>query len=198
MLQVLRAARVAPGATLIRQGDPGDDMYLVLAGRVAVQVVMPNGQPTQVDTIEAGGVVGEMALLTGQPRTASVVALDDVEVACLSRHDFEGLATRHPEALNLFLHRVLPRLRRTQLVGVLTELFGALAPDAQADLEAQLEWHEIGGRRDAVPPGRCRRRRVHRGQRAAARDGGRRRACRTASAWWRRPGAARPWARSAC
>jgi NTE family protein/lysophospholipid hydrolase len=120
-------------------------MFLVLAGRVAVQVVTSTGAPMLVDVIADGGVVGEMALLTGQPRTASVVALEPVEVASLSRHAFEALAARHPEALNLFLHRVLPRLRRTQLVKVLTELFGPLEPQAQADLEAHLEWREIAG-----------------------------------------------------
>lgn len=145
LLARLAAVRFVDGATLIRQGDAGDDMFLVLSGRVAVQVVTASGAPTVVDTLEAGGVVGEMALLTGQPRTASVVALGEVEAATLSRADFEALAQRHPEALNLFLHRVLPRLRRTQLVGVLTELFGPLEPAAQADLEAHLEWHELAG-----------------------------------------------------
>lgn len=145
ILARLRAARLDRGATLIRQGEHGDAMYLVLAGRVAVQVVTAAGVPMVVDTLEPGGVVGEMALLTGQPRTATVVALDPVEVAALSRPDFEALAARHPEALNLFLHRVLPRLRRTQLVGVLTELFGPLPPAAEADLEAHLTWHELRG-----------------------------------------------------
>jgi NTE family protein/lysophospholipid hydrolase len=145
VLGVLRSAHYAPGAALMRQGDAGDDMFLVLEGRVAVQVVTAAGEPTVVDTIESGGVVGEMALLTGQPRTATVVALTPVEVACLARRDFESLAAHHPEALNLFLHRVLPRLRRTQLVGVLTELFGALEPQAQADLEQHLEWRELAG-----------------------------------------------------
>ena len=145
VLGMLRAGRLERGASLMRQGEPGDDMFLVLSGRLAVQVVTATGEPTVVDEIADGGVVGEMALLTGQPRTASVVALDAVEVACLSRHAFETLAARHPEALNLFLRRVLPRLRRTQLVGVLTEWFGPLDPAAQADLEAHLEWRELAG-----------------------------------------------------
>ncbi|HEX4884903.1 MAG TPA: cyclic nucleotide-binding and patatin-like phospholipase domain-containing protein [Casimicrobiaceae bacterium] len=145
VLGVLRAAHLPPGATLMRQGDAGDDMFLVLTGRVAVQVVTAADEPTVVDEIEPGGVVGEMALLTGQPRTATVVALTPVDVACLARRDFEALAAHHPEALNLFLHRVLPRLRRTQLVGVLTELFGALGAQAQKNLEQHLEWREIAG-----------------------------------------------------
>ncbi|GIK85036.1 MAG: cyclic nucleotide-binding protein [Betaproteobacteria bacterium] len=145
LLGVLRGLQLDAGAVLMRQGDPGDDMYLVLSGSVAVQIVTASGEPVRVDAIATGGVVGEMALLTGQPRTATVVALEPTEVASLSRADFEAVAQRHPEALNVFLHRVLPRLRRTQLVAVLTDLFGPLEPQAQADLEKHLEWREIPG-----------------------------------------------------
>ena len=58
VLGMLRARRLAKGDMLMRQGEPGDDMYLVLSGRVAVQVTMANGDPTVVDEIADGGVVG--------------------------------------------------------------------------------------------------------------------------------------------
>ena len=50
LLAVLRVGRLPEGATLIRQGEPGDDMFLVLAGRVAVQVVTPSGEPAPISS----------------------------------------------------------------------------------------------------------------------------------------------------
>lgn len=145
LIAVLRAVTLAPGDVLIRQGETGDDLFLVIAGAVDVEVEHPDGPRTVVDTIGEGGVVGELALLTGQPRNATVVAREETDVARLARTDFERLASRHPKALNVFLHRVLPRLRRTQLVRVLTELFGDLEPAAIADLETELVWTDLRG-----------------------------------------------------
>ncbi len=145
LVAVLRHVRLDPGEVLIRQGDTGDDLFLVIAGQVDVEVQHPDGTKTVVDTIGDGGVVGELALLTGQPRNATVVARAATDAARLSRTDFERVASRHPKALNVFLRRVLPRMRRTQLVRVLTELFGDLEPAAIADLEAELVWTELTG-----------------------------------------------------
>ncbi len=145
LTSALRHVRLDPGQVLIRQGESGDDLFLVVGGEVEVEVEHPDRTKTVVDRIGAGGVVGELALLTGQPRNATVVARTATDLARLSRADFERVAARHPKALNLFLHRVLPRLRRTQLVRVLTELFGDLEPAAIADLEAELVWTELGG-----------------------------------------------------
>jgi predicted acylesterase/phospholipase RssA/CRP-like cAMP-binding protein len=145
LLEVLRHVRLAAGETLMRQGEHGDEMYVVLAGRVSVQVEHEDGTRTVVDEIASGSVVGEMALLTGLPRTATVTAIQPTDLARLTRDDFERLAAKHPHALNEFLRRILPRLRRTQLVRVLTELFGELAEPARADLERHLQWVQLDG-----------------------------------------------------
>ena len=69
----------APGETLIRAGDEGSSMFVVHNGRVEVQV-SDNGRPRTVATLTEGNFFGEMALFTGEPRTASVVAVDETEV----------------------------------------------------------------------------------------------------------------------
>jgi len=147
LLAGLRYVRVREGERVIRQGDHGSELYLVLAGRLSVELEHDDGTRTHVDDIEEGSVAGEMALLTGLPRSASVYAAQACDLARLSRADFERLAGRHPEALNEFLRRILPRLRRTQLVGVLTELFGELPDAARRDLEHRLEWVQLDGGR---------------------------------------------------
>src|SRR5260221_945042 len=69
----------APGDTLIRAGDQGSSMFVVHNGRVAVQVV-ERGNPRTVAVLTEGNFFGEMALFTGEPRTANVVALEETEV----------------------------------------------------------------------------------------------------------------------
>jgi len=69
----------APGETLIRAGDEGSSMFVVHNGRVAVQVA-DKGGPRTVAVLSEGNFFGEMALFTGEPRTANVVALEETEV----------------------------------------------------------------------------------------------------------------------
>ncbi len=69
----------APGETLIRAGDQGSSMFVVHNGRVAVQVP-DHGTARTVATLTDGNFFGEMALFTGEPRTANVVAVEETEV----------------------------------------------------------------------------------------------------------------------
>jgi len=69
----------APGETVIRAGDPGSSMFVVHKGRVRVQV-SENGRARTVATLNEGDFFGEMALFTGEPRTANVLALEETEV----------------------------------------------------------------------------------------------------------------------
>lgn len=69
----------APSETVIRAGDPGSSMFVVHKGRVRVQV-SENGRARTVATLNEGDFFGEMALFTGEPRTANVLALEETEV----------------------------------------------------------------------------------------------------------------------
>lgn len=69
----------APGELVIRAGEPGSSMFVVHNGRVRVQV-NENGRPRTVATLNEGDFFGEMALFTGEPRTANVVAQEETEV----------------------------------------------------------------------------------------------------------------------
>ncbi|MGE5169247.1 MAG: cyclic nucleotide-binding domain-containing protein [Rudaea sp.] len=132
-----------PGDVLLKQGDSGDDLFLVLTGRIGIRVEHADGTVTDVDEIRPGGVVGEMALLTGQPRTATVFAMEASYVGRLTRMQFEQLAAKHPEAMQGFMRRALPRLRRTQIVRLLTELFGHLEDKVLREIEGRLEWTHL-------------------------------------------------------
>jgi len=81
-----------PGERVIRTGDPGDALYLISDGEVEVTV---DGR--RVGTRGPGEFFGEMALLSGDRRSADVTALDYSRFAMLSRQDFNRFMRRYPE-----------------------------------------------------------------------------------------------------
>ena len=81
------------GERIVKQGDAGRSMYVVLEGQVTV-TLEPSGQ--QVATISAGGFMGEMSMLTGDPRTSTVSALGDVTLLEIDADKFRALAMRCP------------------------------------------------------------------------------------------------------
>ena len=139
----LSPIRLTAGEVLFHQGDPGETLYLIMRGRLAVHVTNPDGTQTLVDELGPPACVGELAILTGQARNATVVALEDAELMQVAREDVRGLAERRPQQIAALAQTVLPRLRRAQLADVLSNLFGALDAVALRELEAALEWQHL-------------------------------------------------------
>ncbi len=104
--------RYTAGEALVRQGDAGDSLFVIKAGRVRVDVRGEGGQVTTVATLGPDEFFGEMSLLTGEPRSASVVAQSEVEVVLVDKPDLAAVITtdtRIPEALSVALEA---RMRR--------------------------------------------------------------------------------------
>jgi small-conductance mechanosensitive channel/CRP-like cAMP-binding protein len=81
------------GQTVVRQDQPGESMFVIAGGQVRV-TIGENG--TEVATIPAGGFFGEMSLLTGEPRTATVSAVSDCLLLEIGAQDFRRIALAHP------------------------------------------------------------------------------------------------------
>ncbi|MEO8620328.1 MAG: cyclic nucleotide-binding and patatin-like phospholipase domain-containing protein [bacterium] len=113
IMSVFEYHRVAGGETLMQQGEPADGMYIVLAGRLRVFVEDPNGDERMVGEAGRGESVGEMAVLIGGPRTATVRAVRDSEVVRLTAESFEGLVRLHPELLTRLTRALVLRLNNT-------------------------------------------------------------------------------------
>ena len=73
----------AAGETLTRQGDKGHHIYLIVEGKVSIRVAV-GGREREVATLDAGRFFGERSLMTGEPRSATVVALTDTSIALLA------------------------------------------------------------------------------------------------------------------
>ena len=114
ILSSMEVKRFGQGSVMIKQGDPGDAFYIVRSGQV--QVVLRRKDQPDIQVAELGPKegFGEMALLTDQPRSASVVAMTDVQVWRLPKAAFEELVSEHL-SLALYFNRILSqRLRALQ------------------------------------------------------------------------------------
>ncbi|MBN2493506.1 MAG: protein kinase [Deltaproteobacteria bacterium] len=95
-----------PGAHLIRRGDPGENMHVIMEGRVRVPIVDEHDAAKTVFFLGPGEVVGEMALLTGEPRNADVIAEQEVASIVFHRSAIEPLLAEYP-GLAGFLTEIL-------------------------------------------------------------------------------------------
>ena len=92
----LRQVVFGPGEVILRQGDPGDSLYVVRGGQVAVQIGVL-GAHKEVATLGDGEFFGEMSLMTGESRTATVVAKSDVECYIVDKEAFQEIVQEKPE-----------------------------------------------------------------------------------------------------
>src|SRR5438046_522336 len=83
-------------AILWRAGDPGGSLLVVRAGEVEVFYTDPTGHRTVLERVGVGGFFGDISLLDGGTRTASVVVLSDLEALRVDQNDLELLVRKHP------------------------------------------------------------------------------------------------------
>jgi len=97
----------APGAAIITQGEPADQFYIITQGQVEILLHHPGGQDIPVTTLSAGQYFGEIGLLRGGARTATVRAAGEtsVEVVALDREEFSSLIA-DSEAMKVAIDRV--------------------------------------------------------------------------------------------
>ena len=108
--------KIAPAKTIIfRQGDPGDSLYIINTGRV--RVYRQSDEGVEVDLAQLGPKqsFGEMALLTGQPRSAYVEALEETHLTVLRKDQFDRILGEHPHISSNFIKLLSSWLVRDEL-----------------------------------------------------------------------------------
>jgi NTE family protein len=130
----LRYRRAKKGAVLCREGDPSDSMYIVEAGQVKVYKETAQGRAL-IATVGPGAPLGEMALLTGEPRSATLIVSIDAGLWELSKRDFDAAMREYPSiplSFSRLLARRLSKVDRRGPVEDFSRLIGLVCPPPDA------------------------------------------------------------------
>ncbi|MFB0522023.1 MAG: cyclic nucleotide-binding domain-containing protein [Desulfatiglandales bacterium] len=108
--------KVVPARTIIfRQGDPGDSFYLINSGKVRVFRKDRDGVGTDLSQLGPGQSFGEMALLTGEPRSANVEASEETHLSVLTKDQFDRILRDYPQVSLSFVKQMSTWLVRDEL-----------------------------------------------------------------------------------
>ena len=108
-----RVRRFPRGQVLCSEGDPGDSLLVLEAGRVKISRFSAGGQEIVLAAVEAPAVFGELALIDGAPRSATITAQTPVVVRVLGRDAVHGLIAREPSVAMALLRAVTDMVRTT-------------------------------------------------------------------------------------
>jgi len=128
LLERLEEVQLADGEAAVRQGDASDALYLVQDGRLGVWIQPPDGEARRVRTLHSGEFFGELGLLEGEPRSATVLAEGAVSLLRLPGEDFDRLVAEHPA----FAARVQERIALYRVRDRTSPQAGAAAAGAPA------------------------------------------------------------------
>lgn len=152
--QSMETIEIDTGTVLVRQGDTADRVYIVLDGHltIALESGRPGGDQL-LGEVGPGEVVGELAVLSGSRRTATVRARTSAILGAIAREDLLRVTAAHPALVERLLASSLRRLRRSQLAAYLAMLFGPLEASLLAELEPRIEWVRLRGGETLFRPG---------------------------------------------
>ena len=119
ILDHLSLEEFAEGVTVLDEGAPGDCLYIVKSGELEVYTSGVRGEKLALANLKEGDYFGEISLLTGGLRTASVRVLRPAELVRLSKKDFDRLVAKHPETMKVLEDSLQARLgNKLRMLGV--------------------------------------------------------------------------------
>jgi len=105
---------VPGGVKLFDAGEEPDALYFVISGCLGAFARTPDGHTRLLNRVAAGETVGEMAMISGKPRSATVIALRDTELGRFSKKAFDALLLDHPKAMYRIAQLTVQRLESSQ------------------------------------------------------------------------------------
>jgi CRP/FNR family cyclic AMP-dependent transcriptional regulator len=151
LLANAKPVKLDANEVLFLAGDPGDGCFRLNEGLLKVSMVSPTGAERILAILGPGSIVGDMAMIDGRPRSASVSALRDCKLSFVSRSAFDAVAQKNPDIYRHLLSLLAARLRDTDQVvaaGTFLPVKGRVAR-ALLDL-AKAFGNEVGGGRVVI------------------------------------------------
>jgi predicted acylesterase/phospholipase RssA/CRP-like cAMP-binding protein len=131
---------VQGGETLMREGDPSDCLYILVSGRLGAALAAGPGVERRTGEMTRGTTIGEMGVITGEPRSARVFAVRDSHLLRIGKQDFDGLTARYPELMRGAMLALISRTQRAERRAV----GNTLRTIALVPLNASIELGEVG------------------------------------------------------
>jgi CRP/FNR family transcriptional regulator, cyclic AMP receptor protein len=113
LLRYSRVERYPAGEEIFAKGSPGNSLMIVLRGRVRISAISLTGKEIVLNIINAGEIVGEIALLDGGERSGDAVAMTDCELLVLNRRDFMPFIENRADICLMLIKILCQRLRQT-------------------------------------------------------------------------------------
>ena len=110
---VVQRCEFQAGDVIFKKGDPGDAMYVIVRGQVKVVLPSGDGNEALLATMDDGDFFGELSLIDGEPRSATIVALQHTETIVLHRDGFQDFLRETPEVAIEMLQALSRRLRQS-------------------------------------------------------------------------------------
>jgi CRP/FNR family cyclic AMP-dependent transcriptional regulator len=151
LLANARPVNLATGAILFLAGDPGDGCYRVNEGLLKVSIASATGAERILAILGPGSIVGDMAMIDGRPRSASVSALRDCKMSFVSRAAFEAFADKQPEIYKFLVGLLAERVRETDQLVAAGSFLPPIGRVARALLDlAKAFGRDVGGGRIVI------------------------------------------------
>ncbi|MBF0547776.1 MAG: cyclic nucleotide-binding domain-containing protein [Candidatus Riflebacteria bacterium] len=112
---ILMENTVPAKSVVFKEGEPGDALYIIKNGRVNVMKRDSSGNESVLATLSKNAVIGDMAVIDDQPRSASIVTVADTVFYIITKNDFRKLVSNNPEITFQILKMMTERLRSTNL-----------------------------------------------------------------------------------
>jgi CRP-like cAMP-binding protein len=151
LLANARPVKLAANEILFHAGDPGDGCYRLNEGLLKVSIASRAGAERILAILGPGSLVGDMAMIDGRPRSASVSALRDCKLSFVSRASFESVAEKSPEIYKHLLSLLAARLRDTDQIVAAGTFLAVKGRVARALLDlAKAFGNEVGAGRVVI------------------------------------------------
>ena len=137
-----RTVSLGDGEVLVEQGDAADNVYFVESGRMSASKATPQGDVV-VGMVEAGHVIGEVTVVAGGLRTATLRANGPVEVLEIERVDFEDWLNSYPEMADRVSEEARERVDRTNAATMIAELMGSTDQAIVQEVVDRVGWRRL-------------------------------------------------------
>jgi predicted acylesterase/phospholipase RssA/CRP-like cAMP-binding protein len=137
-----RSITLTDGQVLVAQGDAADKVYFIESGRVSASKTTAQGEVV-VGAVGAGQVIGEVTVVAGGSRTATLKAIGAVEVLEIERVDFEDWLNSHPDMADRVSDEARDRVDRTNVATMVAELMGSTDEALVQEVVDRVGWRRL-------------------------------------------------------